>query len=211
MKTSLTSKNWVRGKTPAILERIHEVDVNIALFDRDISAISKEIAFLIQRDIELRSCGSIDTMVNAISDSKDLEGCETIKGDIKDLIHLFGDISGAKEVRIFLATVKNSMCRKFHTDINDLRMLCTYSGPGTLWVREDDWGSAALEAYEESEDGVIDERHVEQAETGSVVLLKGAIYPKEGAKAILHRSPTIEENVDKRLLLRVDTDAFLNF
>ena len=28
------------------------------------------------------------------------------------------------------------MCRRFHTDVNELRLLCTYSGPATLWLPE---------------------------------------------------------------------------
>ena len=44
---------------------------------------------------------------------------------------------------------------------------------------------------------------------GDVVLLKGALYP--GANPILHRSPSIEELGKVRLLLRIDTNSFLNF
>ncbi|MGK0427956.1 MAG: hypothetical protein ACJAUR_002072 [Ulvibacter sp.] len=42
-------------------------------------------------------------------------------------------------------------------------------------------------------------------------MLKGAIYLSEGTKAVVHRSPTIEESVETRLLLRIDTNEFLNF
>ncbi|HAA11799.1 MAG TPA: hypothetical protein DCE41_08925, partial [Cytophagales bacterium] len=61
------------------------------------------------------------------------------------------------------------------------------------------------------EELVLDADSIQQAETGAVIILKGAIYPKEGTQAVLHRSPTIEESGERRLLLRIDTDEFLNF
>ena len=50
-----------------------------------------------------------------------------------------------------------------------------------------------------------------QVPENGVVLLKGALYPKAGTRAIVHRSPTIEESGEKRLLLRIDTNDNLNF
>ena len=44
---------------------------------------------------------------------------------------------------------------------------------------------------------------------GDIVILKGALYPE--SKAIIHRSPTIEETGKKRLLLRIDTNESVNF
>ena len=101
------------------------------------------------------------------------------------------------------------MCRKFHTDVNDLRMLCTYLGPGTLWVPDEAIDLDASYARGNGKDIVIDLEKVEQVGTGDVVILKGALYPE--ANAILHRSPTIEENGEKRLLLRIDTYEALGF
>jgi hypothetical protein len=95
--------------------------------------------------------------------------------------------------------------------MNDLRMLCTYSGPGTLWLSENNINRNALNSCGDNECIVLDESKIQQAKTGAVVILKGAIYPEEGTKAIVHRSPTIEDYGEKRLLLRIDTNAFLNF
>lgn len=211
MKTSLASKNWERGTTYEVLENIHEVEINIALFDRDIALFQEEAEVLIGRDTEFRAGGELDSILSVIDKSADLQNCPLIKQDISTLLQMFESVSGAKDFRLLLATVRNNMCRKFHTDINDLRMLCTYAGPGTLWIREDDLESTILDSYENGDDVLIKESRIQQADTGSVIILKGAIYPKEGAKAILHRSPTIEESGEKRLLLRIDTDEFANF
>jgi len=57
----------------------------------------------------------------------------------------------------------------------------------------------------------LNEKNIQQAKTGAVILLKGALYPKKGTNAIVHRSPTIEESGERRLLLRVDTNDHLGF
>ena len=103
------------------------------------------------------------------------------------------------------------MCRKFHTDINDIRLLCTLSGEGTLWLPEFNVNREALDTQKDNEDIVIDPSYIMQAPENSAVLLKGALYPKSGTRAIVHRSPTIEESGEKRLLLRIDTNDNLNF
>jgi hypothetical protein len=131
--------------------------------------------------------------------------------DIEHLLYIFTQITKANSFRLLLTTVNTNMCRRFHTDINDLRMLCTYSGPGTLWLTEDNINRKVLDTCGDNECIVLDESKVQQAPTGAVVILKGSIYPQEGAKAIIHRSPTIEESGQKRLLLRIDTNEFLNF
>ena len=101
------------------------------------------------------------------------------------------------------------MCRKFHTDINDLRLLCTYIGPGTLWLPDEAVDLKALQKGGDEQALVVDEQQIQQVSTGDVVILKGALYPE--ANPILHRSPSIEESGEKRLLLRIDTNEFLNF
>ena len=103
------------------------------------------------------------------------------------------------------------MCRRFHTDLNYIRMLCTYSGPGTMWLSENNLNRKALDDLDENDSIVINQNDIKQVDTGSVVILKGALYPREGTKAAVHRSPNIEESQQKRLLLRIDTDELFNF
>jgi hypothetical protein len=55
----------------------------------------------------------------------------------------------------------------------------------------------------------VNQNEIQQVEAGSALILKGAIYPKEGTRAIVHRSPAIEESGERRLLLRIDTNSFL--
>jgi len=45
METALTIKNWESGQTPSVLESIHKSEVNIAIFDRDVSAMKVELVY----------------------------------------------------------------------------------------------------------------------------------------------------------------------
>lgn len=66
----------------------------------------------------------------------------------------------------------------------------------------------ALQARKDNEEIVLDQQQIQQVDTGNAVILKGALYLD--ANPILHRSPTIQDQGTKRLLLRIDTNEFLN-
>lgn len=193
------------------LEQIHEKEINIAVYDRKIDFLTQEIITLLDHNIELRASGDTEEIFSIISNELLHFNCFFLLTDIEQLLLQFSEISNAKSFRLLLATINTDMCRKFHTDINDLRLLCTYSGPGTLWLTEDNINHKALVSNLDNDSIVLDESRIQQAKTGSVIILKGAIYPKEGTSPIVHRSPTIEETGQKRLLLRIDTNEFLNF
>ena len=208
---AIVNTNYIQGTEPGVLEHIHQTELNIAIYQRETEQLSREVAKLLDQKLELRLSGSMDTILQVLESTIDADSYPLITRDIKELFEQFKDISKAVDFRLMLATVNNNMCRRFHTDVNDLRMLCTYSGPGTLWLTEDNINRKALDTTADNDRIVIDESKVMQVGTGDVVMLKGAIYPKDGTKAIVHRSPTIEESGERRLLLRFDTNEFLNF
>jgi len=211
MEMTKNVKNWEIGTTPESLASIHQDEINIAIYERDKSSLVSEINNLLEQNIEFRGNGDIDTIVDQIKEIIDPNKYSLVIQDIKELLHHFKEVAKVKKFRLLLATINTNMCRRFHTDINDLRMLCTYSGPGTLWLPEDNINQKKLDASAENKDIVIDERKIQQAKTGAVLILKGALYPEEGTRAIVHRSPTIEESGEKRLLLRIDTSESLIF
>lgn len=211
MISEIIKENWAVGNYPTSLQQIHQNDINIAIYNRGIEFLSSEISLLLDKQIELRASGTVEDILSVIK--KELGSLHTnlLLKDIEHQLSTFTQITKAKSFRLLLATVNTDMCRKFHTDNNDLRLLCTYSGPGTLWLTEDNINHKAMDSDLENETIVLDESRIQQANTGSVIILKGALYPLEGIKAAVHRSPTIEESGQKRLLLRIDTNEFLNF
>ena len=204
-------ENWVIGNCPTSLQKIHQKHINISIYDRDITHLSDEVKSLLARNAEIRISGDTNSILKQISSELNSNDFSLILNDIKGLLLQFEELSGAKSFRLLLSTVNTNMCSRFHTDMNDLRLLCTYSGPGTVWLSENNINRDALETYGDNETIVKDQSQINYAKTGAVVLLKGAVYPLKGTKAVVHRSPTIEETGISRLLLRIDANDFLNF
>jgi hypothetical protein len=193
------------------LKDIHQSNVNIAIYNRDILTLTKETNKLLKRDLKIDVNGDINSVLNEITMQIDADEFPLIVEDIRKLLEHFSDITNTSGIRLLLETVNTNMCRRFHTDNNDLRMICTYSGPGTLWLLEENINRTALDSYGDNKSIVMDESEIQQAKTGSVIILKGSAYPKEGTIAVVHRSPTIEESSDRRLLLRIDTHKIFSF
>lgn len=189
-----------------VLSEIHKPTTNISIYDRDISHLDNEINKLISKKINFQTAGETELIIKNIKE--ELEEFSLMINDLTELLHHFQKITKAASFRLLLKTVNTNMCRKFHTDINDLRMLCTYRGPGTLWLE-----NANLETLNSpnTTEAIYNENKIEQAKKGAVLILKGALYPSNNTNAIVHRSPTIEETGTNRLLLRIDTNEFLNF
>lgn len=208
-KQSATSPivNWQIGSDPTVLESIHQHDINIAIYERDTTSLKKEIEQLIQKEIVFKSQGSINKIIADLKNEIGEKEFQLITKDIKALLEQFSNVTKGNEFLVLLKIVNSNMCRKFHTDINDIRMLCTYSGPGTLWLTDDNINHRNLGLNQSI---VIDEEKIQQVQTGAVALLKGALYPKDRTKSVVHRSPSIEENGNLRLILRIDTNENLN-
>jgi len=205
--------NAVSGKYSKILEAIHRKDINIAIYQRDTHSLENDLSIAIEKDFAYNASGTPKEIASKLEGyfDENLPQCKALLSDINGVLRQFDTVAGTNSYRLLFSTVNNNMCRKFHTDINDLRLLCTYKGPGTLWVSEDD---KSMEGRKKKNSAlIIKEENIHQTETGDVIILKGALYP-EGNPA-LHRSPTIEETgkkrICKRLLLRIDTNEFLNF
>lgn len=211
METKTLFKNWEQGTSSEILETILQDNVNIAIYNRGLEACSEEIDNLLRQDIKLNLSGDINSILDQTANTISLDNYPLLFSDIEYLLSLFKKITKANSFKLFLATVNTNMCKRFHTDNNNLRLLCTYSGPGTLWLEEENVNRVALNALKSNKSIVIDTNKIQQAPTGAVVILKGSKYHNNDTKAIVHRSPTIEETGLKRLLLRIDTNEFLNF
>ncbi|TVR80640.1 MAG: DUF1826 domain-containing protein [Saprospirales bacterium] len=207
LETDIT--NLVMGNCSSQLHQIHHSELNIAIYERPIYHLKEEIESLLSEFTEIRKSGEFELIQKTLR--KALGQFPLILNDICSLLELFKEITQGEYFKLLLATVNTNMCRRFHTDLNDLRLLCTYSGPGTLWLEDDNVDRLALNNGGNNESIVIDKNRIKHAETGHVVVLKGALYGKVGTRAIVHRSPTIEESGESRLLLRIDSDQFLNF
>jgi len=210
IQTSYSYANTVISSDDKALQDIHLKSKNIAIYQRNIESLNKDLKQIMDQTIECRASGTTEEVLSILKDyfNHDLSKHTSLFEDISSLVKLFEKITKASSCRLLLATVNTNMCRKFHTDINDLRLLCTYVGPGTMWIPDEVVDQKTLKAGRGDIETVIEEQHIQQVSTGDAVILKGALYPE--ANPILHRSPIIEEHGEKRLLLRIDTNETSN-
>lgn len=192
------------GSNVKVLQDILLESKNIVIHHRDTTMLQKEIDALVDPSFECRASGSVveieKELINYFNDN--FPTVNLLLKDIRYLLNEFQNVTSAPSYRILLATVSSNMCKKFHTDINRLRMLCTYCGPGTMWLPDEHVSQNVLRSTHSNQDEITDEVHIQQVQTGDVIILKGALFPD--ADPILHRSPSIEESGLKRLLLRID-------
>jgi len=192
------------------LAAIHEAEVNIAICQRNLPNLTDQALALAGVMGNVSLSGSPAQLIRQLEYHPDLSGHAALQHDITMLVRQFAELTGAETLRLLLATVNTNMCRRFHTDMNDLRLLCTYTGPGTLLLPEEAADRRTFGAGGDNDRIVRDHEAIIMAGETDVVVLKGALYPKDGTKAAIHRSPTVEETGRTRLLLRIDTNAFLS-
>ena len=200
--------NTVKSDYFSPLNEIEHEGNNIVICSRNINHLQKAIDALVENEIQLRIEGDLNQIKEQLSEAllKVYSNCEELIYDIENLISHFKNVSKADSFKLMLSAVNSNMCSKFHTDINTLRLLCSYKGPGTLWISDELVNNVKNPANTNWE---LDfPNKIQQAQTGDVVLLKGALYPN--GNAVMHKSPSIEESGATRLLLRIDTQDFLN-
>jgi len=197
-------KNLSLGKNINILHDIHLDKINISIYQRKIQHLEEEIMYFLNQDIELKLQGTSENIIERFKDHllNERFSHSHLLSDFSTLLKFFEVTSKATHFRVLFSTIKTDMCSRFHTDVNELRMLCTYYGPATLWLPEAAENRTAYHLGENNKEIIQDPKLIQQANTGDVLILKGALYPN--SKAAIHRSPSIRKKEGKRLLLRID-------
>lgn len=110
-----------------------------------------------------------------------------ITNDITALGERFARLMNVKHVRLRLETVVTNACRKIHADNTDVRLICTYAGPGTEYLADPSRPD-----------------RLERLGAGWVGLFKGRTFAA-GHEPAYHRSPPIAGTGIRRLLVVIDT------
>lgn len=108
-----------------------------------------------------------------------------LAADISDLAQRFQMLAGTPAIRLRCERILGDACRKWHIDYTDLRLVCTYAGPGTDW-RDPASGTERRLGLQQP------------------ALFKGRLFG-DGAPLIEHRSPPIAGTGLQRLVLVIDT------
>lgn len=140
------------------------------------------IALLAMVPATLSFAGPLDELENALADMP-----RDLVSDVSALACRFATLMHVETVRVRIEALDNDACTRLHADYTDVRLITTYSGPGTDYTEGDDPTAPML-----------------RMSTGSIGLFKGRLFGRDHAPC-LHRSPPIAAAGQRRLVLVIDT------
>ncbi len=201
----------VTGDRPAELRQILNPDVNLCLWRRPVQPeVTRELSPLRAShlpDVRCRtSPASFDDDVSTLLTQQGLDpvAFKHWRDDLRGLANLFFSVSGGRDVVLRLETKDDDGCRRFHVDrTTHLRLLCTYRGPGTEWLTNEQVDRNA------QGNGAPNERIIRFGEPSRfepfwVGILKGSAYPRNARRGLVHRSPPIAGLRQTRVLFCLD-------
>lgn len=128
--------------------------------------------------------------------------------DVVQLVEMYADLFDLNTVGLRLSLINETMCPRFHTDHLACRMVTTYYGQGSEWLKEENVDRSKLGAgakgLPDHLSGIyLHSQDIQQLQQAEVGLLKGDGWIGSQVSGIVHRSPLIHR-AEKRLLLTLD-------
>ncbi|MEE3625781.1 DUF1826 domain-containing protein [Nitrospirillum sp. BR 11752] len=195
----------VEDDTPAVLDRVMEPTVGLALWRRrghPGAALDPWLDALPAERLPhgrfLARLGDVDAALATLLRGTEAPAALTV--DITDLCRRFLAVAGGEWIDVRLEAVGGDACWKFHRDHVRLRLITTYRGPGTQIVAPAD--AARALADQRRYHGPLHEmpRH-------AVALFKGCGPtgcgggPAGEEDGVVHRSPSVAGTGQVRLVL----------
>ncbi|WP_440973679.1 DUF1826 domain-containing protein [Pseudomonas koreensis] len=202
-------RNQYQGVTPKTLTRILEDDVNLAVWQRQLPLHIADFAELLlslneplaeSLCIELPDEDADPDLGALAAGFRDLEGYEGFIADLQWLVSAFACLLGARRVGLRLRVLDKAMCPRFHVDHVPVRLITTYGGIGSQWLKE---GVMDREQLGQANAEPRDMANIQQLQSGDVALLKGEKWHGNEGFGLIHRSPQPAAG-ERRLLLTLD-------
>lgn len=127
--------------------------------------------------------------------------------DVWMLVGLFCSLADTNHARVRLERIEDDGCLLFHADTLRLRMLCTYAGPGTEWVendnaRYDQLGLRGRSVEEANRAIVVDESKIRHMAPWHVAVFSGRL--RKDTPPLIHRSAPVMKGKKHRIRLCID-------
>jgi hypothetical protein len=185
-----------------------EPETNLAILRRQIPSCSDSIIELLRHSRDSAQTAfdrgmDLELIPALLDEELDLkaEDSFSLYSDVTELARNFMELTGALRIGVRLERVETDNCRLFHVDQVEARLVCTYFGSGTEWLRNADVKRAGL--GQGDNDFVMKAgARVQAMQPGWVGIMKGE--RKNAGAGLVHRSPPIERAGLKRILLRID-------
>jgi len=196
-----------QGLTPKTLARILDDDTNLAVWQRQLPLHISDFARLLlslneplaqSLCLELASEDAEPDLTGLASGFRDLEGYEGFIADLKWLVSAFACLLGAKRIGLRLRVLDKAMCPRFHVDHVPVRLITTYAGVGSQWLKE-----GVMDRQQLGQANAEPQAQIQQLSSGDVALLKGEKWHGNEDFGLIHRSPQPAAG-ERRLILTLD-------
>jgi hypothetical protein len=188
---------------------VFEDHINLALWQRRLPAAIGAFATALlargeplaeSRVLELASAESPVDLGDLLQGYGELPGHTAFIADVAWLVSAFACLLDAKRIGLRLRILDKAMCPRFHVDHVPVRLITSYAGVGSQWLRE---GVMARRRLGDPAAEPGDEALIERAEAGHVLLAKGEKWFGNEGGGLIHRSPQPPPG-GRRLLLTLD-------
>lgn len=215
----MTSSSSFSRSTSTIVHRIEDLvaffepHIDLAILARDLSPTLATYVATIARGPHLgwtERVSANGTGLDALAQALPVgDGRDELVDDVRLLVDLMAEVTGAEQIGVRLARVVAPMCPRFHVDPVFVRLLSTYAGAGAQWLDERDvdrgfLGHAAGGKRDEESGLMRPGAKVFQMKPGEVGFFKGKGYPGNERRGAVHRSPPETSAEASRLLLTLD-------
>lgn len=204
-----TRARQAHGDTPGIFTQILEDGTNLAVWQRQLPAHISDFATMVlamdqplaeSRVLDLPEEDTPPALQGLAAGFSDLQGYEGFIADVTWLVSAFACLLGAQRVGLRLRTLDKAMCPRFHVDHVPVRLLTTYAGVGSQWLKE---GAMDRRRLAQPEAEPVDPQVIQQFCCGDVGLLKGEKWHGNEGLGLIHRSPEPAPG-ERRLILTLD-------
>ncbi|WP_166221997.1 DUF1826 domain-containing protein [Pseudomonas atagonensis] len=198
-----------QGPTPNDLTRILDDEINLAVWQRQLPLHIADFAnLLLSLDeplaeslcLELADEEAEPDLCGLASGFRDLEGYDGFIADLKWMVSAFACLLGARRMGLRLRVLDKAMCPRFHVDHVPVRLITTYAGAGSQWLKE---GAMDRQQLGQANAEPQDAAQIQQLNSGEVALLKGEKWRGNEGFGLIHRSPQLAQG-ERRLMLTLD-------
>ena len=203
-----------QGREPAVLADVYRKDVNIAVWERELSTgIKSSVDGLLASNdgIEVSMTVSPQSALSSIGEALGAATPSELSNDIAKLVDMYCCLLGLKRTGLRLTALKRAMCPRFHVDRVPCRLVTTYSGVATEWLPHQSVDRSKLgpgwNGHSDFDSGLYQRRSdVRQLGCGDVAVLKGELWEGNEDAGLVHRSPAVPAD-ESRLLLTLDVSS----
>mmetsp|Transcript_2268 Transcript_2268/g.3150 ORF Transcript_2268/g.3150 Transcript_2268/m.3150 type:complete len:287 (-) Transcript_2268:415-1275(-) len=210
-------ENWIDTSTTSNL--VSQTAKNTVLVQRELDEeMKKEVDSICENmdsfKFEVVHIKDSNLLLNedAIGKSSLLRS-ELLLKDIKEVCEWFCSTVGRETIDCRLVLSDQVPCPRLHVDKVHSRLICTYSGPGTEWLQNDDilWGN--IQKYKDEADHLKfntmvmkENATVFSSQEGELLLLRGTKWAGFSKRPAVHKSPVVNDSQRRLVLILTSHD-----